>query len=176
MSKNSQAKRIARQHKRGGFDRKINPFGGLGVLQKNYFDNTIAPRKLDSDQRFDISKSGWASMLVILKDPAANADHWADLATAANLSLMLAEQGYGQEHEPVIIRAQEALTRMYIRGTEKNIWRLDGQGIQDITDMLHLHDRQCEHATNGDIQQALRTITERVISGNVFEIVDQTAA
>lgn len=176
MSKNSLAKRIARQHKRGGFDRKINPLGGLGVLQKNYFDNTIAPRKLDHDQRFDISKTAWASMLVILKDPVANVDHWADLATTANLSLILAEQGYGQEHETIFIRAQEALTRMYIRGTEKNIWRLDGQGIQDITDMLHLHDQQCEHATNGDIQQALLTITDRVRNGNVFEIANYPSA
>lgn len=176
MSKNSKAKRIARQHKRGGFDRRINPLGGLGIIQQNYFNNTIAPRKLDSDQRFEISKSGWASLLVILKDPAANVDHWADLATAANLSMMLAEQGYGAEHEAVIIRAQEALTRMYARGTEKNIWRFDGKGMQDVTDMLHLHDLQCEHATNRDIQRALRTITERVINGNVFETTDQRAA
>lgn len=176
MSKNSKAKRIARQHKRGGFDRRINPLGGLGVIQQNYFNATIAPRKLDDDQRFEISKTGWASMLVILKDPAATVDHWADLATTANLSLMLAEQGYGAEHEAVIIRAQESLTRMYARGTEKNIWRLDGKGMQDITDMLHLHDLQCEHATNGDIQQALRTITDRIVNGNVFGIAPQQSA
>ncbi|MFZ6690261.1 hypothetical protein [Undibacterium sp. SXout20W] len=168
MSIRSRSKRAARQHKHTN-KWQVNPTGGLGILQKCHFEKNIAPQKLDGDQRFEISKAGWASLTVVVSDSIANADHWADLATAANLALMLAEQGYGPEHESVFIRAQEALTRMYLRGTQKNIWRFDGQGLQDMRDTLELHDLQCEHATNGDIQNALTTIRDRILTGNVFE-------
>ena len=175
MRTRSRDKRAARQRK---YTHKwqANPAGGLSVIQSSYFAQNIAPQKLDGDQRFEISKTGWASLTVVVADHAANVDHWADLATVANLALMLAEQGYGPEHEAVFIRAQEALTRMYARGTQKNIWRLDGAGLQDMRDTLELHDLQCEHATNGDIQQALTTIRDRIVSGNVFQIQFSEAA
>jgi len=175
MSVRSRAKRAARQHKHSHKWDK-NPTGGLWVIEKANFDQNIAQCQLKEDQRFDISKAGWASLTVIASHPNANSDHWADLATISNLALMLAEQGYGQEHELVFKRAQEALVKMYERGMAKNSWRLDGQGIQDVRDMLELHDLQCELVTHGDIKKALIEVHKRVIDGEVFQFKFSEAA
>lgn len=173
MKTRSRDKRAARQRKHT--HKWAAGTSGLQLLNFKYYSENIAPALLDRDQRFDISKAGWASLFVITNAPAATVDHWADLATSANLSLMLAEIGIGKEHESVFIRAQEALTRMYARA-QTGAWRLDGPGVQDVRDMLHLHDQQCELATNQDISAALVEIARRIQAGQVFEFQFSEAA
>ncbi len=175
MSTKSRAKRAARQHKHS-HKWDANPSGGYGLLQQRQFAMQVAPLQMESERRFAVSVSGWAALTAVTGDSAATIEHWAQLATVANLALMLAELGYGPEHEPVFVRAQEAVTRMYARGIQKKVWRLDGPGLQDMRDALTLHDLQCEHATYGDICQAMAMIRDRILSGDVFQIQFSEAA
>ncbi|BBB65879.1 hypothetical protein UNDYM_1626 [Undibacterium sp. YM2] len=126
--------------------------------------------ELDVSQQQDIRMHAWQSYAAIASGSISTIDNWAMVTTSMNIALLLAEYGYGVEHQDVFVRAQEALTRCYIRGTTKHVWRFDGAGVNDVRDALELHDQQCALVTHSDIAKALREIAQRVAEGNVFEV------
>lgn len=173
MSKRSKAKRDARQHKARTRARPceshVNPIGGLAVISNIYVqaeENTT----LDPAQISDIGCAHWLAFDNMTKGASPTADDWGMVAGSMNTALMLAEDGYGYEHQDIFVRAQEGITRAWIRGSKTGRWRFDGEAITDVTTALELHDQQVALVTKADIKAALQKVTERMENGHVFQI------
>lgn len=164
MSKNSRAKHHTQRR-----NWHSNPTGGLWVLQQQYARNVQAS-PLSDEELFKTRMYGRQAFEALLSNAAPTADDWANVTNSVNTALLLAEDGYGVEHQDVFIRGQEALVRAYIRNQNSGKWRLDGEGIQSVRDALYLHDQQCELVSNGDYNKALQAVKARTEEGNVFEI------
>lgn len=165
MSKNSRAKHLTARR-----NWHADPHGGLAILNTRHIMQPENNKELDETQQQDIRIHAWQSYAAMVSGSVSTINHWAMVTTSINIALLLAEYGYGVEHQDVFIRAQEALTRCYVRGTTKHLWRFDGAGVNDLRDALELHDQQCALVTHSDIAKALREIAQRVIDGNVFEV------
>lgn len=165
MSKRAKQKRQSPYRCRWG----VNPTGGLHVITSQYARN-IQSSPLDADEMLHTKLDGRAGLDSLVSGPAPTEHDWANVSRSVNTALLLAEDGYGVEHQDVFIKAQEGLLRACQRHATTDKWRLDGQAIQDIRDALYLHDQQCELVTNGDYLKALRAVKQRVIDGDGFSI------
>lgn len=173
MSKRSKQKRDARQHKarhRGhAYETNVSNVGGLFVIGSAYARGGDQ-QPLMQEQAQDIKLAARLAYDNMLRGQST-ADDWGMIAGSINTALILAEQGYGIEHEDVFIRAQEALTHCYVRGINKGIWRFDGVGMQDVSTALELHEQQCDLVSQGDIKKALAEVERRVMTGNTYQVV-----
>lgn len=97
-------------------------------------------------------------------------DHIDTLACAANVSLVLAERGYGPECEPKIIEAQAALMRIKARQQQGKAIGLDGPGAQALRDLMDTHEQQIEHAGKAEVASALIEINTRRVTGQVMSV------
>ncbi len=165
MSKRAKQKRQSPYRCRWG----VNPTGGLYVITSQYASNVQAS-PLDADEMLHAKLDGRSGLDSLVSGPAPTEHDWANVARSVNTALLLAEDGYGIEHQDVFIRAQEAIIRCCARQQKTGKWRLDGPGIQEVRDALYLHDQQCELVTNGDYLKALQAVKQRVIEGHGFDI------
>lgn len=173
MSKRSQQKRAARQHKHQARD--VSNVGGLFLIGAAYARGENAA-SLDSEARTDISIAAWHAFANIATGATSSIDDWAMIASTINIALILSEQGYGIEHEDVFNRALESLTHTYVRGKSKDIWRFSGDALNHVRTALDLHDQQCALVSKGDIKRAMNTVQERIEAGHVFELAEPAAA
>ncbi|KWA35778.1 hypothetical protein WT41_01640 [Burkholderia territorii] len=97
-----------------------------------------------------------------------NEEDWYVLASAMNVTLVLAEQGYGEEYIPDIKRAMESLMDVKYRADRTGHWAFDGPGIQRMRIAIELHDQQCALANRGEIKKALKVIVERANAGHMY--------
>lgn len=97
-------------------------------------------------------------------------DHMETLACMANVSLVLAERGYGPECEPKIIEAQEALMRVKVRQQQGKHIGLDGPGAQALRDLMDTHEAQIEHAGRAELASALLEVRSRAAQGHVMRV------
>ncbi|WP_175952844.1 hypothetical protein [Burkholderia sp. BCC0405] len=97
-----------------------------------------------------------------------NEEDWYVLASAMNVALVLAEQGYGEEFIPEIKRAMESLMAVKYRADRTSQWAFDGAGIQHMRIAIELHDQQCALANRGEIKKALKTIVKRANEGHMY--------
>lgn len=95
-------------------------------------------------------------------------DHVHTLACAANVSLVLAERGYGPECEDKIKDAQRALVRTQQRQAAGKGIGFDGPGAQALRDLLDTHEQQIEHAGRAEVSNALLEVHRRMRQGHVF--------
>lgn len=164
MSKKSRAKHHTQRR-----NWHSNPTGGLWVLQQQYARNVQAS-PLSDEELLLTSLYGRKGFEALLSNTTPTKCDWDEVTNSVNVALLLAEDGYGIEHQDVFIRGQEALVRAYIRNMKTGKWRLDGEGIQAVRDALYLHDQQCELVSNGDYIKAARAVEARIENDNVFEI------
>jgi hypothetical protein len=80
------------------------------------------------------------------------------------VSCFMAEDGFGNEHEKVIVTAQDHLFRAHQRGVEKGAWSFDDAAYAAFGRLLTLHDEQLRHApayavfkANERMLQSIRT-------------------
>lgn len=104
-----------------------------------------------------------------VKQGSASSESWACLALASNMSLVLAEEGYGQEWLPLIREAQQALMRADARGQMHGAWRMDGSGLATVGDMLDIFDAQLEIAPRRVIMEAREIIIQRLADNEVLK-------
>ena len=166
----SRDKRKARQHKdkTRRCETNVSNVGGLfifGDMFKRAEDNLT----LDVSQTQKIKLAAYFALDQMIQGQSTSND-WGMIAGSINTAMILAEQGYGEEHIDIFIRAQEALTRSYERGMRTNAWRFDGAGLQDIKTALQLHDQQCDIVTRKDITNALNEVSKRIDDGNTYQI------
>ncbi len=96
-------------------------------------------------------------------------DAWHTLAQAANISLVLAERGFGEEYIEAIKSAQQALMRARARASSAGKWGFDGTGISDMRTLVELHDRQMEIATRATVREVIREMNRRMEAGDTLE-------
>jgi hypothetical protein len=164
MSKRAKLKRVSPYRQRD-----INPLGGLVVIDK-LFEQADNQAPLAAEQATDISIGSWVAFTNMVTGSAPDVDDWAMVASSLNIALMLAEDGYGIEHQEQFIRAQEGISRAWLRGSHTHLWRFDGPAINDIRDALEIHDQQCALVSKGDIRKAMLEVKARIDSGNVYQI------
>lgn len=83
------------------------------------------------------------------------------LAHTADISLILAEAGYGHDHLPLIKQGQEWLKLCLQRGRSDNIWQLDNAAFAIVADVLALHDQQLALITKKELQLVVEEIIRR---------------
>lgn len=171
----SRDKRKARQHKQRSrtCESNVSNVGGLFLIGAA-FERGRKKCGLTAEQILDIKLSTRLALQTMISGDSTDTD-WGMITSSINLALILAEQGYGIEHENVFIRAQEALVRSHIRGTRTGKWRFDGEGLQDIRDAITLHEEQCDIVSMGDIEIGLNEVANRINKGIVFEVQEVTA-
>lgn len=97
-------------------------------------------------------------------------DHVDTLACMANVSLVLAERGFGPECEPKIIEAQEAVMRIKTRQQRGRHIGLDGPGAQALRDLMETHEAQIEHAGRAELADALLEVRTRAAQGHLMRV------
>ncbi len=164
MSKRAKQKRISPYRQRA-----INPTGGLSIIT-NKFDRAFDLLQLEDEQITTLGITNWSSFGKMLSGTSPTIDDWAIITNSMNMALLLAEDGYGIEHQEQFNRALEGMTRMYFRGKRTGLWRFDGLAINDVRDALELHDQQCVLVSKGDIKRAMIAVLERIDAGHVYHI------
>lgn len=96
------------------------------------------------------------------------AEHLDTLACAANVSLVLAERGYGPECEDKIKDAQLALVRVKQRQAQGKHIGVDGPGASALRDLMDIHEQQIHHAGRAEVSNALLEVHRRATSGHVI--------
>jgi hypothetical protein len=97
-------------------------------------------------------------------------DHVDTIACVANVSLVLAERGFGPECEPKIIEAREAVMRIKARQQRGQRIGLDGPGAQALRDLMDTHEAQIEHAGRAELAAALIEVRQRAAQGHVMRV------
>jgi len=109
----------------------------------------------------DMSLAAHLSLEQLCRNP--DECSWSNLACTCNLSMILAEHGYGDEQCLSFVRAaQDALRRTEARAKVTGQWSMDGDGIVALREVLALHDAQIEQASRSEIRQALVEMSERL--------------
>lgn len=93
---------------------------------------------------------------------SASEETWDCLALGANMALVLAEQGFGQEWVPRIQEAQDGLLRARSRGSKLGSLRLDGPGLAAMADTLDVLEEQLTIATRAEVLHARDIVLERI--------------
>ncbi len=145
--------------------------GGLTALAKLHFRAEDAAPLVKSAQR-DLSYHHWAALENLRSGPGEY-DAWECLVSALNIGMALCEGGIGPECIDEMIAGQEAAMRSKARADQGRQYRLDGDGIRQITEALRTHDVQLEHAQRKEVTAAIRLVRQRVAEGNVFQIEAQ---
>lgn len=83
------------------------------------------------------------------------------VASAINISWMLCELGISDDLEG-IGRAQEALCRLFERGTADGVWAFDETGWQDIQHAAQVYDAQLAIATSKEVSDAIYKLRRRI--------------
>ena len=96
------------------------------------------------------------------------------LCTAMNITLCLAETGIGEEYVPEMIPALEAMARAAKRGARTGQYRLDGPGMDAVSNALAIHEAQCAVATREDLFAAETMIAARIAAGQVHQTPAKT--
>lgn len=156
-------KRPRKQYK----PRHASTSGGLTAIAMCHarFENNSPLR---GDQLTDLGVAYWVS-LEQLRVGDASEDHWSCVVCALNISLIMAENGIGAEYERDIAKALDGAFRAKIRSAKSGNFRLDGDAMRDITNVIAIHDEQMKLASRNEVVAALATVRRRIDEGNVYE-------
>lgn len=97
-----------------------------------------------------------------IQQGSASEETWNCLALGANMALILAENGIGEEYIPKIQAAQGSLMRAKGRAATTGSLRLDGAGLAAMRELLDVYEGQLEIATRNEILAARDTVQERL--------------
>lgn len=147
--------------KRGAhFTRRIDPHAGLHALAMN--------RPLDASQKTDESIALRVS-LEALRTGRADESAFHSITAAINTSLILCERGHGEDYEPDIKQALEALLRVWQRAQKTQRWLFDGPGWQHVNHAIDIHEAQLANVSRRDARDAFREVIRRIDRGLVLE-------
>lgn len=125
---------------------------------------------MSTAQATDLLLIGWESVDAMLRGEGKDT-HVHNLALISNMTLLLAEQGYGLDAVPDIIRAQESVTTCGARLQARGVVGLSGAEATAIRTMLDIHGQQL-HAppTTGDMRLVCDELRQRIRDNNVISI------
>lgn len=96
---------------------------------------------------------------------------WHTLAAAVNVSLVLCERGVGAEYLPDIIKAQDALLRVWGRFGTTGQWGFDGPAYKALTRAVAIHEAQAAAITRDGARAAMLEVRRRAARGEVLNRV-----
>lgn len=96
---------------------------------------------------------------------------WHTLAAAVNVSLVLCERGVGAEYLPDIIKAQDALLRIFERQARTGGWGFDGPAYSALTLAVEIHEAQVASITRDGARAAMLEVRRRAARGEVLNRV-----
>lgn len=152
-----------RKHMSGGLSVIAARMGeSPAELTLRHADHSIRPQEIRT-----VNTQYWMALDEV-KRGNGNQKAMAYLITAMNMACVLTELGLGTEYQPTVISALEGLHRSMVRAEENGVYRLDGDAVRTIQEMLEVHDAQMEHATHREIEAAKRMIDERIAQGQTY--------
>jgi hypothetical protein len=128
----------------------------------------IDRRPMTRQQIRDISLAAHQSFEALRRGYALE-DHWHNLAIALNWTLVLAENGIGNEFVQVANEAVTVAFEAKLRGEDTGRWGFGGDAQNTIRAALELHDEQIEIATIKDLAAAKAVIESRIAAGTYFK-------
>lgn len=171
----SRQKRSARKAKvwRRQCESNVSNTGGLFLLDTNFKRDSEKP--IDDESLQKIALLARTALDRILYAPDANVDDYATVAAAINTGYVLTEMGIGAENRELFIAGQEAITKLYERGTRTGIWRFDGASAETVRNATEIYEVQSENVYLDEIRKAYQTVIDRVKNGNIYQIERVTA-
>ncbi|MGL4576199.1 MAG: hypothetical protein ACRCV9_15565 [Burkholderiaceae bacterium] len=149
---------MRRPHRLWSRDRAIRAFTRL----------TLGTQPIKPDSVTELALNARLALHCLLTGAAVEA-HAHTLAQTANLTMLMAELGYGAEHLPVIKLAQMGCVRCLDRGARLNTWALDGPAIQPMKDTLDTFEAQILSATAAEFLGAIEESFRRLDAGEVLQ-------
>lgn len=125
---------------------------------------------IDRDQVTDLAVYAHAAMTALTQGTATEADLHS-LAAIANISLLLAEQGIGDDHTGAIKAGMSAVVALFDRHARTGRIGASGSDLTALNGLIEIHEAQLElQPTQGEMMQAIREIKRRQTQGNVLEV------
>ena len=153
-----------RAEKFGKRRNRVDPTGGLGLLEKaNWAANVLPQHKVDEVQLLAL-----ASLDAITKGHGT-AEHIGAISLACNMTGALIRQGIGEEATEIVERCQTALLNADRRFTQVGRWGFSGPELQHVRDLLDVHERMVSNASQLEVRRALRDIDDRIARGEVLQ-------
>jgi hypothetical protein len=156
-------KKRDKQHK----PRPVSPVGGLGLIAAMHAQASGQQPIIGAD-RTDLSVAYWLAFDAMTRGQS-NEENWSIVTVSLNVSLILSEQGFGNEYEPYIIKALEGAFRAKVRAGRTGSWRYDGDAINAIREAFEIHDEQIKIATKDEMRSALNEVYRRINEGFVYQ-------
>ena len=147
--------------KRGkSFSRRVDPLAAFRSADRQH--------PLDSGQQQALGVV-LRTHLEALRLGRSDAAAFYNLASAVNVSMVLAERGLGTEYSEQIGAAQVAMVRFKVNG-DRGRWLLDGPSLVALKDWLAVYEAQLEATSQQEAMDALDEVDKRVRRGQIFEI------
>jgi hypothetical protein len=140
--------------------------GGLHLIDDSY-RRFITDFPMSEKQHTDVLAHARLA-LVNLEQGNGSKESWGTLACALNTGLVLCEMGIGADLVDDFVLALDGLFKSEQRAEKFQAHRLDGESMQNVRYALNVHDAQLQVATHDQALQALNTVNQRIVSGNVY--------
>ena len=125
-------------------------------------------RAMEGDQLNTLSIYGYAAVADIVAGRATD-EHISNLALLANVALMLAQGGLGEELADDIRAGQMACVAMWERYARTGRVGVSGEQLQDLRRLLEIHDAQLESGvTDAEMLHAMQEVNRARIEGRVL--------
>ena len=149
------------------FPRRVDPLAA--------FRSASRQLPLDNGQKLQLGVV-LRTHLEALRTGKADATAFHNLASAVNVSMVLAERGLGEDYSELIGGAQQAMVRLKGNGDRKGRWLLDGPNLNALKWWLEVYESQLEVVSQQEAMDALEEVDRRVRRGQIFETVQEEAA
>jgi hypothetical protein len=147
-----------------------NPLAAFEVLNRSHVISEVLTnfhKPLHEQDQRDVALAFGLSIDAISKGKG-EISHAETLACMCNTSLVLAERGFGPEHENDLIAALDALFRLQLRFKRTGKLGFDAPGLQALRKAFDIHTAQVEHAGQGELMAAGSEVDRRIKEGNYY--------
>lgn len=138
--------------------RRVDPTAGLRIIARRQPVEQSAALMIESHARLALDT---------IQRGKGRPEDLHTLGFASNLSLLLAEGGYGPECLDEIKAAQAALLEADERRERTGRIGFRGPGLTALRELLEVYQQQIEAATAGDVEAALDELNRRIDAGIV---------
>lgn len=111
-----------------------------------------------------------------LRRGQGNQNAWCAMADAMNIAEALADLGIANDHAELIQRAQAALAALHQRHQTNRSWTLRAAELDALRDASEIHEIQIEHATQGEVANAIATVRSSGPAGAATACTTPTGA
>ncbi|KVN83472.1 hypothetical protein [Burkholderia ubonensis] len=150
--------------------KRTNAIAALETLNRSHVIGEVLTNfyvPLDAEDQRDVAIAFGGSIDAISKGKGT-AEHMQNLACMCNVSLVLAEHGFGPEYEQDVVAALDALFRMQLRFKRTGVWGFDPIGLAALRRAFDVHTAQVEIAGQGELMAAGNEVKMRIKEGDFY--------